>query len=115
MAFLAWRSVAWPIALAGVPTIIIGLLGRNPFPNGAIAMTLFGWVVLALVVAGARGHAALSLNRLLNVPTVATVALAVWLVVRLGASPAFAYGSVKARLFVAEHLVVLLAGIVGSR
>ena len=114
-AALASQSVAWPLALGGVPTIFIGLLGRNPFPQGAIAMSLFAWTLLALVIAGARGNEALTFPALLNVPVVATLVLAILLIVRLGGSPAYAYGSVKVRLFVAENLFGLIAGMAVAR
>ena len=101
--------------MAGIPTIFISLLGRNPFPNGAIALTLFAWALLALLFAVVRGNDALSFGRLLKAPIVATVVLAVLLIVRLGAHDTYAYGSVKVRLFVAENLVVLIAGVAVAR
>jgi O-antigen ligase len=113
--YLATRSVAYPIAFAGLPQIFIGLLGRNPFPNGSIALAMFAWTALALVVVALREDA-LPLSAVLNAPALATVGLAVLLLVRLSASLDPSYGSFKLRLFLAENLILLLAGIVvGSR
>ena len=52
--YLASRSVAFPIALAGLPTIFIGLLGRNPFPTGSIALAIFAWTALAIGMVALR-------------------------------------------------------------
>jgi O-antigen ligase len=112
---LAWRSVAWPIVLAGAPAILIGLLGRNPFPNGSIAVALFAWTLLAIAIATASGNEALTFRSLLNVPVVATIVLAVLLIVRLGGSSAYAYGSVKVQLFIAENLFGVVAGMAIAR
>jgi O-antigen ligase len=78
-------------------------------------LSLFGWTALALVFAAFRGSDAISIRALLNAPVIATTALAVLMIVRLGASPAQAYGSVKVRLFIAENLVLLVAGIAVAR
>jgi O-antigen ligase len=110
---LAWHSVAWPVALAGVPTILVGLVGHDPFPPGAIALFLAAWTALALLLVAVREE--FDLRALLNAPVIATAALAVLMVARLGVSPAHAYGSVKVRLFVAENLVLLVAGIAVAR
>jgi O-antigen ligase len=112
---LAWDSPAWPIALAWLPSIMISVLGRNPFPTGAISIAFFGWTVLALAFAYARGNEALKLRALLTPTVIVTVLLFALLIVRLGASNAYGYGVVKVQLFLAENVAGLVAGIAIAR
>src|SRR5207248_1417305 len=96
---------------AGLPTILVAQLGHNPFPTGSVSMAFFGWTILALAIAGAKKSETLTFRALANLPILASALLAVLLIVRLGASPAYAYGSVKAQLFVAGNLLALVAAI----
>jgi O-antigen ligase len=112
---LAARSVAAPVALASAPTILIALLGRNPFPPGAIALSVFAWTALAIVVAIARDEDALPARAALAVPVVFSFALLTLMALRLGASGAPDYGSVKLRLFLAQNVTLLAAGILIAR
>jgi len=112
---LATRSVAYPVALAAAPAILIGLIGHNPFPNGAVAFFMFAWTVFAIVLAVMADPAALSRRALASPPVILTIALGAWMQLRLGASPDVQYGSFKLRLFVAQNLTLLLAGVVIGR
>ena len=109
---LAARGVAWPLALSSLFSVLIGVLGRNPFPNGVIAKISFVWVVAALVIAVLRDAEVLPGRVLLTAPLLLTVLTAVWMTVRLGSSTDPQYGSFKLQLFVAENLAFLVAGIV---
>ncbi|MGZ4317709.1 MAG: O-antigen ligase family protein [Gaiellaceae bacterium] len=108
-------SVAVPVALAGAPTILIALLGRNPFPHGAISLMVFAWTAVAILLALTREEDALPARAVLSVPVVASLALFALMTLRLGASPSSGYGSVKIRLFLAENLTLLVAGIIIGR
>jgi O-antigen ligase len=114
-AFFATRSVAYPMALSAVFALLIALLGRNPFPNGAIAKATFVWIALALVVTLVRGDDTLRLRQMMTAPVLLTVATVAWMVARLPASADTAYGSFKLQLFVAENLTLLVAGVVVGR
>src|SRR5437763_9659410 len=80
-------SVAVPVALAGAPTILIALLGRNPFPHGAIALLVFAWAAVGIFLALAREEDALPPRAVLSMPVVASLALLALMTLRLGASP----------------------------
>jgi O-antigen ligase len=113
---LASRSIVYPVGLAGLPAVAIGLSGgHNPFPPGVIAQFGAAWIVLALVIAVARDDDELSLRVVLSAPVVLTVTLMAWMLVRLGPSLDSTYGSRKLQLFIAQNVIVLVAGIVVAR
>ena len=114
LAALAWHSPAWPLALAGGPAIVVGLLGHNPFPGGAITFGLAAWMLLGLALAVVRGNA-FAPRALLAAPFLATVVLLILLIVGAGRSDAPAYASVKVQLFIAANVISLLAGLVVGR
>jgi O-antigen ligase len=112
---LASRSPAYPLALWAAPSIAIGILGSNPFPNNSVELFLVGWAVLAVLIALLRDPAALPLRFLLAPPVLLSVALAILMVARLGASEDPTYGSFKLQRFLAENLLFLVAGILIAR
>jgi O-antigen ligase len=114
LAWLAWTSVAFPIVLAGLVPVVIGLLGSNPLPEGMFTSLLAGWTAMALCFAFLRGNA-LPFGVLRAAPVVLSLALGVLLLVRLGASHAADYGTTKVQLFVVQNLLLLVAGIVVGR
>jgi O-antigen ligase len=109
---LAARSIVYPVALGGVGSLGIALLGSNPLPNKALFTFLTGWLVLGLVLAVLRGEAAGIDGRLVRVAVGATAVLAVLLVARLQPG---AYPSVKVQLFLAQNVLLLFAGILIAR
>jgi O-antigen ligase len=111
----AFDSAAWPVGLAGIGVLIVGLVGSNPFPDKSIAVFTFGWIALAVVFAVLRDEEAVPMRLLLAPPVLLTVLLAVWQLVRLGASEAPAYGEYKLQLFLAQNLAFVVAGILISR
>ena len=116
MVSLASRSVVYPVALAGLPSVVIGLSGgANPLPTGLVTMVIFGWIAAAIGLAALRSEDELPLHVLFAPVVLATVLLAIWLVARLGPSLDPSYGSRKLQLFVAQNLVLLVAGIVIAR
>jgi O-antigen ligase len=112
---LASISVAVPVALAGAPTILIALVGSNPLPSGAVSLIVFAWTAVAILLAVTREENALPPHAVLTVPVVSSLALLTLMAVRLGVSPSTSYGSVKLRLFLAENLTLLVAGIIIGR
>ncbi len=112
---LAAKSVAAPVALASAPTIFIALLSRNPFPPGAVALFVFAWTAVAILLVVAREEDALPPRAVLAVPVVFSLGLLALMAVRLGVSPSPDYGSVKLRLFLAQNITLLVAGILIGR
>jgi O-antigen ligase len=112
---LASVSVAYPVALAGLPALVVGLTGSNPFPKGGITLLLFLWTVLAVAFAIARDRLSVPLRALRSPVVVLSLLLLVWLVVRLPGSPDGAYGSQKLQLFLFVNGASLLAGVVIAR
>lgn len=115
---LAARSVAYPVALAGLPPVLIGALGSNPLPRGSVAILVALWAVLAVFFALAGDM--LPLPAWTSLPFVISALLGLLLLARLGSSTV-AYGTgidyagFKLRLFVAGNVVLLLAGILIGR
>src|SRR3972149_9148041 len=52
---LAFRSVAYPIALWSLPGVVIALIGTNPFPNDSVELFLVGWLRFGRFFARRRG------------------------------------------------------------
>jgi O-antigen ligase len=109
---LAARSVALPVAMAGLPDIIIGLKGSSPFPPKISIYLITGWILIALFIALLRDGAVLPFGTLGSGPVLLTLGLVGLMLVRLGASEVPAYGSYKLQLFVAKAVIALFAGIV---
>lgn len=113
---LAARSVAYPVALAGLPAVAVGLAGAtNPFPQGAVALFGFAWTAIAIALAVLRDADELPARVLFTAPLASTVLLALWLLARLGSSLDPSYGSRKLQLFLAGNLTLLVAGILIGR
>ncbi len=110
--FLAWHSVAYALAFAGLPPVLFALLGSNPFPPGGVSQLLAGWIALAVAFVLIRQVDAPPLAVMLSVPPIATVALTAWMAIRLGASAAPEYGQQKLQLFIAGNVAFLIGGLV---
>lgn len=115
-ALLASRSVAYPLALAGVPSIIAAIVGSNPIPKGGVTLIFAVWVSGAVAIGLATGKGSLAGRAFLTAPVLLAFGLLGLMLLRLGASPDQAYGSTKAQLYAADNLVFLLGAIfVGTR
>jgi O-antigen ligase len=114
VAFLASRSVAYPLGLWALPGVILGLAG-NAIPSGTTEYFLVGWLGLSLLLALLREEHVLPLRVLFAGPVLMTLALAILMVARLGASEEQTYGSYKLQLFLAENVTFLVAGIMLAR
>ena len=115
VAFLASRSVAYPLALWGLPGIVIAFVGTNPFPSNSIELFLVGWLALAILLALLREENALPLRLIVSGPVLMTLGLAVVMLARLGSSSEPQYGSYKLQLFLAESVSCLIGGILLAR
>ena len=113
--WLAWKSVAYPLAAAGVPPLVDAIVGSNPLPKGGFTFLFAAWITLAVFFSIMRGKTGVPSRALMSVPVVLSFVLLGLMLLRLGPSSAEAYGSVKVQLFVADTLIVLVGAVfVGS-
>lgn len=115
LVYLAVRSLAFPVALAGVPSILIGLYGSDPLPAKGVFALLTAWLFLGLGLALLSGAwpSSHSARRILAPPIVLIGVLAVLLIVRVDPG---AYPKSKIELFLAQSIPLLLAGmLIGLR
>jgi O-antigen ligase len=114
--WLAWRSVAYPLALAGVPALVEAIAGHNPLPKGAVTLLYIAWIGLGVVLAAMRGTNPAAPRALARAPVLLSLALLGVMLARLGASADQAYGATKIQLYIADNLVFLVGAIfVGAR
>ena len=112
---IATRSTSYAVALAGMPIVIIGLLGHDPFPHGLVIVSLAAWATIAVIYGAMFTGKELPLSSLMALPVVGSLAILVLMLARLGDSPDPAYGSFKIKLFLLINLTLLIAGIaIGS-
>ncbi len=109
--WLAWKGVAYPLALAGIPALVAGILGSNPLPKGGATFLVASWVALAVAIATMRGEHVVPLRGLMTVPVALAVFLLGLMLLRLGSSPDQAYGSTKLQLYVADNLLFLIGAV----
>jgi O-antigen ligase len=109
LVYLAVRSLAFPVALAGVPALLIGLYGSDPLPPKGVFALLTAWLVLGLGLALLSGAwpSSRSARETLAPPILLIVVLTALLVVRLDPG---AYPKVKIELFLTQSVPLLLAG-----
>jgi O-antigen ligase len=114
--WLAKKSVAYPLALAGIPTIVEAITGSDPLPKGGVTFIFAAWIGAAIAFALARGaHPAIG-RALVSAPVLLSLALLGVMLLRLGPSPAPEYGATTVQLYVADNLVFLIGAVfVGSR
>ncbi len=108
---LAARSVAYPVALAGLPSVAIGFLGHNPFPVGSVFAFLTGWTLLGIAFELMR-EGSLAGLRYIALPFAITVLLGALLVFR---SDGTTYSSLKLQIFLATAPLALIAGALLTR
>ena len=108
---LASKSVAYPLALAGLPTLVAAIIGSNPLPQGGAIFLEAAWIGLAVLLVAIRGQHAAPLRGLWSAPAAMAFLIGVLMVVRLGSSPAEAYGSTKLQLYIAGNLVFFVGAV----
>jgi O-Antigen ligase len=109
--WLAWKSVAYPLALAGIPTLIAAIVGTNPLPKGGATFLVGAWVALAVLLAMMRGEHTLAAGALWSAPVAMAVLLLGLMVLRLSGSPDQAYGSMKVQLYIANNLLFMVGAV----
>lgn len=109
--WFAWKSVAYPLALAGLPTLVAGIIGSNPLPKGGATFLVGAWIGLAVLLAMMRRDQTVATRALWSAPVVMAFLLLALMVLRLGSSLDEAYGSTKLQLYIADNLVFLVGAI----
>jgi O-antigen ligase len=109
--WLAWKSVAYPLALAGLPTLVAAVVGSNPLPKGGATFLIGAWIGLGVLLAIMRGEQAIAMRGLWSAPVAMAFILVALMVLRLSSSPDEAYGSTKLQLYIADNLVFLVAAV----
>jgi len=108
---LAWKSIAYPIGLAGVPTVVQAVVGSNPLPKGGTTFLFAAWIAAAVVIVVMRREGAAGLRGLFSLPVAAALVLLAMLLLRLGASGDQSYGMQKIQLYVADNIVFLIGAV----
>ena len=106
---LARVSPAVPLGCIGLPTLVIALLGHDPFGAGTVRAAMFGWTILS--VAFFVHRKGLAAGSFLNVPVTASVLVGVVLLVATFHSPDPSYGWFKTEDFAAVNLVAMVAAV----
>ena len=113
--WLAWKDVAYPLALAGIPTLITAVVGTNPLPKGGSTFLVGAWIALAVLISAMRGEQSLAAGALWSAPVALAVLLLGLMVFRLSASADEAYGSMKVQLYIADNLLFLVGAVCVGR
>lgn len=108
---LAWRSIAWPLGLSGVPALLAAVLGSDPLPKGGTTFLIGAWLALAIALAVMRRGEHVATSALATLPVAMAFLLLALLLIRFGPSPAQSWGSTKLQLYVADNLLFLLAAV----
>ena len=114
--WLAWKSVAYPLALSGIPSLLDAIVGSDPLPKGGVTFLLGAWIGLAVMFTIMRGESATAARALRRAPVILSLWLLGLMLLRLGASAGEPYGSMKVQLYIADDLLFMLGAVfVGSR
>ena len=111
VALLAARSPAYPVALAGLPPIVLALTGTDPLPPGTTVAAVTAVVILGILAAILLRGETPPLLAILSLSGVATALLVVLLIIRLPASAELDVGSEKVQLFLVGNVLFFLAGV----
>jgi O-antigen/teichoic acid export membrane protein len=113
---IAWRSVAIPLALGGIPPLIDAVVGSSPLPKGGFTFVFSVWIAAGVGFGILRGTYSRGVRAALCIPMLASMFLLGLMLLRLGPSAAESYGSTKVQLYVADVLIFFVGAIfVGSR
>lgn len=111
VAWAAWRSVAYPLALAAVPPIAFGIFGNNPLPEGVVGIALACAVLLSIACAVQRQERIPPPAILAGAPLLLSILILCALVLRQPPDPDTNYGELKTGFFAVNNLVFLIGGI----
>jgi O-antigen ligase len=109
---LAIRSPAYPLALSGLPPIVLAILGDNPLPRGVLTAAVAVWIAVGVIFAVLRGEESLPLRVLLTPAVILSLLLLALMLLRLGDSLAPDVGRAKVQLFLAANVMMLIGGLV---
>jgi O-antigen ligase len=109
--WLAWKSVAYPLALAGIPTIVEAIVGYNPLPKGGVTFLFAAWIGIAIVFAVVRKTHEPATRAMMSAPVLLSFVLLGIMLLRLGPSPGEAYGSTKVQLYIADNLIFMIGAV----
>lgn len=109
--WLAWKSVAYPLAFAGIPTLIDAVVGSNPLPKGGVTFLLAAWIGLGIVFAIVRKQDLIASRGLMSLAVAMAFLLLGLMLLRLGPSLGESYGSTKVQLYTADNLVFLIGAV----
>jgi O-Antigen ligase len=109
--WLAWKSVAYPLALAGIPTIVEAIVGYNPLPRGGVTFIFAAWIGIAVMFAVMRRTHEPAIRTLMSAPVLLSFVLLGVMILRLGPSPGGGYGSTKVQLYIADNLVFMVGAV----
>jgi O-antigen ligase len=108
---LAWKSVAYPIGLAGIPTVITALAGSNPLPQGLATFLVAAWIMSAVAFVVMRREGEEGIRGAISLPAAMAFALLALMLLRLGSSGDQAYGLTKIELYAADNVVLLIGAV----
>ncbi len=109
--WLASKSVAYPLALAGIPNLVTAVVGSNPLPKGGATVLTVAWIGLAVALVLSRRTQGRAVQALLTLPAAMAFLILGLMVLRLGGSPAAAYGMTKTELYAADNLAFLIGAV----
>jgi O-antigen ligase len=109
--WLARQSVAFPLALAGIPTLITAILGSNPLPKGGATFLVGAWIALAIGLAVMRGTSDVTWRGVASAPVLLALLILAMMLLRLGSSPDETYGMTKVQLYVANNVLFLIGAV----
>jgi len=109
--YLAWKSVAYPLAASAVPPLVDAIFGSDPLPKGGFTLLFAVWTVLAVLFSVLRDRHRIPSAALISAPVLLSFLLLGLMLLRLGASPAEEYGSTKLQLYIADTLAYLIGAV----
>ncbi|MHB1836704.1 MAG: O-antigen ligase family protein [Solirubrobacteraceae bacterium] len=109
--WLAQKSVAYPLALSGVPSLVTAINGTNPLPQGAATVLTAGWIALGVVIVLYRRQQGPALRALMSFPCAMAALLFGLMLWRVSGSLDPTYGTKKTEQYLLDNLMLMLGGV----
>ncbi|MGH2874306.1 MAG: O-antigen ligase family protein [Solirubrobacteraceae bacterium] len=109
--WLAQKSIAYPLALSSVPSLVTAVNGSNPLPKGGATILTAGWIALGVVIVLYRREQGPALRGLMSVPCAMAVLLLGLMLWRVSGSPDASYGMKKTEQYLLDNLMLMLGGV----